>query len=46
MRRAVAVAIEDDAEIDQETLDKLLDLEWLASLPRNLPRGSIVNILV
>ncbi|MBL8669622.1 MAG: hypothetical protein JNK11_03120 [Alphaproteobacteria bacterium] len=45
LRQRVRAALEDDWENPQFPLD-MLDLSWLASLPRTLPRGSILNILV
>lgn len=45
LRQQVRHALEDDWENPRFPLDTL-DLSWLASLPRTLPRGSIINILV
>jgi hypothetical protein len=45
LRVRVRQALEDDWEDPRFPLD-LLDLSWLSNLPRTLPRGSILNILV
>lgn len=45
LRQQVARALDDDWENPQFPLDEL-DLSWLSTLPRTLPRGSILNVLV
>ncbi len=45
LRQRVRLALDDDWEDPQFPLD-VLDLNWLSTLPRTLPRGSILNVLV
>lgn len=45
LRKKVTEALNDDWENPRFPLDGI-DLSWLTALPRRLPRGSILNILV
>ena len=45
MRQVIRFAVNDDSE-DQEFLLDDLDFAWLASLPKTLPRGSLLNIVI
>lgn len=45
LRQRVRQALHDDWENPRAPLDAE-DLAWLADLPSNLPRGSILNIVV
>lgn len=45
LRHTFRQAIDDDLDNPLYLLDEL-DLDWLATLPRNLPRGTLLNIVV
>ena len=45
LRHTFRLAVDDDREDPVYLLDDL-DLDWLASLPATLPRGTLLNIVV
>lgn len=45
LRHTIRLAVDDDIEQQRYLLDDL-DLDWLASLPKTLPRGSLLNVVI
>jgi len=45
LRQTIRKAVDDDIDQQQFLLDDL-DLDWLASLPKTLPRGSLLNVVI